>query len=136
MNTSGEENKNGVDPSEAPSVASHIAANCPDLTVRGVMTIGALARSIESAKRAAECERGQNPDFLALIQARREVAAALDVQPDDLDLSMGMSGDFEEAVRMGSTSVRVGSSIFGARNYGPPKTTTGLEEQVAKAKIS
>jgi len=35
----------------------------------------------------------------------------------DLELSMGMSKDYEEAIRMGSTNVRVGSSIFGARSY-------------------
>ena len=39
----------------------------------------------------------------------------------NLELSMGMSNDYEEAIRMGSTNVRVGSSIFGARNY-PSKT--------------
>ncbi len=33
----------------------------------------------------------------------------------DIELSMGMSNDFEEAIRMGSTNIRVGSSIFGAR---------------------
>ena len=33
-------------------------------------------------------------------------------------LSMGMSGDFEEAVRLGATCVRIGSAIFGARDYG------------------
>ena len=33
---------------------------------------------------------------------------------------MGMSGDFEQAVAMGSTNVRVGSTIFGARNYADP----------------
>ena len=35
---------------------------------------------------------------------------------------MGMSNDFEEAIKLGSTNIRVGSSIFGARNYGPSKT--------------
>ena len=43
--------------------------------------------------------------------------ARLAVPPESLELSMGMSGDFEEAARSGSTSVRVGSSIFGARDY-------------------
>lgn len=38
---------------------------------------------------------------------------------DGLELSMGMSGDFEQAIEMGSTNVRVGSTIFGARDYGP-----------------
>lgn len=45
----------------------------------------------------------------------------------EIELSMGMSNDFEEAIQMGSTNIRVGSSIFGARNYGPPKDKA-LEE--------
>ena len=36
---------------------------------------------------------------------------------EEIELSMGMSNDFEEAIKMGSTNIRVGSSIFGARNY-------------------
>ena len=38
----------------------------------------------------------------------------------DLELSMGMSKDFEDAIRLGSTNVRVGSSIFGSRSYPKP----------------
>jgi hypothetical protein len=52
------------------------------------------------------------------------VANEFQLAESDIELSMGMSNDFEEAIRMGSTNIRVGSSIFGARNYGPgpPKT--------------
>ena len=42
-------------------------------------------------------------------------------EPETLELSMGMSNDFSEAISMGSTNVRVGSSIFGARDYGAKK---------------
>ena len=56
-------------------------------------------------------------NFECLARCRAEVAAALALDEDALDLSMGMSGDFEAAVRMGSTNVRVGSTIFGARSY-------------------
>ena len=41
---------------------------------------------------------------------------------------MGMSNDFEEAIQMGSTNIRVGSSIFGARNFGPSKAETPKTE--------
>ena len=44
-----------------------------------------------------------------------QVAEALGVTADALYLSMGMSGDFEKAIKCGSTSVRVGTNIFGAR---------------------
>ena len=45
------------------------------------------------------------------------MSEATNISEADMELSMGMSNDFEEAIRMGSTNVRVGSSIFGARNY-------------------
>lgn len=66
------------------------------------MTIGALGDM--------EC-------FDRLSACRDAVAAGLGVEPQTLELSMGMSGDFEEAIRKGSTNVRVGSTIFGARFY-------------------
>lgn len=53
----------------------------------------------------------------------------------EVELSMGMSNDFEEAIQMGSTNIRVGSSIFGARNYGPPKDKA-VEEVSQKLEAS
>ena len=47
-------------------------------------------------------------------------------QLEHIELSMGMSDDFEVAIRMGSTSVRVGSKIFGER---PPKEDEGKDEK-------
>lgn len=40
---------------------------------------------------------------------------------DDVEISMGMSGDYVHAIELGSTNVRVGSTIFGARQYANPK---------------
>ena len=55
-----------------------------------------------------------------LAAERAAVGAALGLSPaearESLERSMGMSGDFEAAVALGATSVRVGSSIFGARD--------------------
>ena len=48
---------------------------------------------------------------------------------------MGMSKDFEEAIRMGSTNVRVGSSIFGARSY-PAKETVKESEGVGVGEVT
>jgi hypothetical protein len=48
------------------------------------------------------------------LHAPPQVCAALGLQRDAVELSMGMSGDFEAAIEMGSTNVRVGSTIFGA----------------------
>lgn len=57
-------------------------------------------------------------NFTCLSDCRKSVAAALGVPESTLELSMGMSADFENAIAMGSTNVRVGSTIFGARQYG------------------
>ena len=54
-------------------------------------------------------------NFECLARCREQVAAAVGVEPSTLTLSMGMSGDFEAAISMGSTNVRVGSTIFGMR---------------------
>ncbi|KAK7485863.1 hypothetical protein BaRGS_00022858 [Batillaria attramentaria] len=111
VNTSGEENKSGVKPSEASALALFVRDKCPHLQLAGLMTIG----SYESSTTATV-----NPDFQCLVQCRKEVAEALGVAELDLELSMGMSHDFEHAIETGSTNVRVGSTIFGARQY-PPK---------------
>ena len=107
VNTSGEESKSGVEPGEAAvELARHIASDaCPNLKLSGLMTIGMPDYT----------SRPEN--FECLAKCRAEVAAALSVPEEELDLSMGMSGDFEAAIAAGSDSVRVGSSIFGAREY-------------------
>ena len=105
INTSGEESKNGINPDEASIVdlASHIVSTCPFLRVKGVMTIGMP-------------DYTSTPEnFTCLTQCRTILATFLGVEAKELTLSMGMSGDFQAAVEMGSTNVRVGSAIFGAR---------------------
>ena len=71
--------------------------------------------------------QGGNPDFLKLRESRKRIAEDLNIKECDIELSMGMSKDFEEAIRMGSTNVRVGSSIFGGRSY-PAKESDGVGE--------
>ena len=112
VNTSGEESKHGVPPSAAPGLAAHVASTCPYLRLAGLMTIG----------QPDYTSRPEN--FDCLTRTRDAVAAALEEggrggspSSTPLELSMGMSGDFEAAIAMGSTNVRVGSTIFGAREY-------------------
>ncbi len=105
VNTSGEESKHGVDPSAVVGLCSHIARDCPYLRVGGLMTIGMPDYT----------SRPEN--FSLLVSCRDAVAEALGLDPSSLELSMGMSGDYLAAIEMGSTNVRVGSTIFGARNY-------------------
>lgn len=103
MNTSGEGSKSGVESvEEAVELATEIVRSCPYLSLDGLMTIGAP---------------GDSSCFDDLAYYRGVVARALDVEEYSLELSMGMSGDFEEAIARGATSVRVGSTIFGQREY-------------------
>lgn len=105
VNVSGEESKAGVAPDRALDLA-HGVGELPGLTLRGFMTIASPTRD-EGTARA---------EFALLRGVRDEVAgsgAAGTAQAQEL--SMGMSRDLEWAVAEGSTIVRVGSAVFGAR---------------------
>lgn len=103
VNTSGEESKSGVSPgSEVADLVKQISKECPYLSIDGLMTIGAP---------------GDYSCFDTLSSCRNEVATILDKDASDLELSMGMSDDFQVAIAKGATSVRVGSTIFGQRDY-------------------
>ncbi|EMD31485.1 hypothetical protein CERSUDRAFT_89014 [Gelatoporia subvermispora B] len=124
VNTSGEDAKSGVDPltpDHAPqadliSLARHIINECPRLHLQGLMTIGSLTESLSSDEKP-------NADFERLKQTRDLLEAALTKEhlsgkwgeEGRLLLSMGMSKDFEAAIKSGSDIVRVGTSIFGFR---------------------
>jgi pyridoxal phosphate enzyme (YggS family) len=109
VNTSGEESKSGVEPGDALALCKHVVEKCPHLELSGLMTIGAIARS------KATTEETKNEDFEALKEIRGKVAEGLGWEEDKLELSMGMSSDFEGAIAMGSDEIRVGSDIFGER---------------------
>lgn len=105
VNTSGEESKSGVDPSDCVDLAKHVKLSCPNLEFSGLMTIGMPDYT----------STPQN--FRTLSNCRTEVCKALEMDEEQCELSMGMSGDFELAIESGSTNVRVGSTIFGPREY-------------------
>jgi pyridoxal phosphate enzyme (YggS family) len=109
VNTSGEESKSGVEPGDTLALCKHVVEKCPHLQLTGLMTIGAIARS------KATTAETENEDFVALRDVRDKVAEGLEWDQDKLELSMGMSSDFEGAIAMGSSEVRVGSDIFGER---------------------
>lgn len=116
VNTSGEEGKSGVEPNsdELKELAKCVVDECSaKLKLVGLMTIGAIARS----KAAAEGQ--ENEDFIRLKEVRAWLAKEMGWDDEQLELSMGMSDDFESAVRLGSGEVRIGSTIFGER---PPKS--------------
>lgn len=113
INTSNEDQKSGYKLTEEgkqqifESVEFLLSEECKFLNLEGVMTIGSFLESTE-----AEAE---NQDFKNLVNLKDELNEKYKLQ---LKTSMGMSNDFEDAIKQGSSSVRVGSSIFGAR---PPK---------------
>ncbi|KAJ8432583.1 hypothetical protein Cgig2_008668 [Carnegiea gigantea] len=110
VNTSGEETKSGVEPSGCLELAKHVSENCPNLEFSGLMTIGNI-------------DYTSTPEnFKTLANCRSEVCKALGISEEQCELSMGMSSDFELAIEMGSTIVRIGSTLFGAREY-PSKQT-------------
>ena len=104
VNTSGEDQKGGVDAGVAlEEVCAAVRGHDKFLALRGLMTIG----------------RAGTPaaDFASLVAARDALEDGAGLQ-----LSMGMSADFEMAVAdFGSDVVRVGSTIFGARPPMPAK---------------
>ncbi|KAI1863335.1 uncharacterized protein JN550_009655 [Neoarthrinium moseri] len=110
VNTSGEDSKSGCAPGdETVALCRLVREQCPNLHLLGLMTIGAIARSV------ATTPENENEDFVRLREQRDLVAKELGLKPEDLELSMGMSEDFEGAIAMGSSEVRVGSTIFGVR---------------------
>lgn len=94
--------KAGFDVRELPA-ALEALAECPDLDVRGLMTIGRLVGTPEEAR--------------ATFRGLREVSERLRADGHALgpDLSMGMSDDYPVAVEEGATIVRVGRALFGER---------------------
>lgn len=109
VNTSGEPSKSGCAPGAATLSLCRTVAALPNLHLLGLMTIGAIARSV------ATTPETENEDFLCLREQRDLVTAELGLAPEELELSMGMSEDYEGAIVAGSSEVRVGSTLFGAR---------------------
>jgi PLP dependent protein len=147
INTSGEESKSGIDPlsddttthnsSPLLSLAKHIINACPRLHLQGLMTIGALDASLAA-------DNLPNRDFETLVRTRDALHTVLASERDQgrlvgkwgaaedekLLLSMGMSADFEAALRAGADIVRVGSSIFGARKKKEEVKAAEAKEEV------
>ena len=105
VNVGGEESKSGFAP-EAVYEAAERAKNLENIRVRGLMTIPPIQR-----------EPHGNLPFFAKI-ARLYVDISRNLYDNGFTyLSMGMSDDFEDAIAAGATMIRVGSAIFGHRQY-------------------
>ena len=104
VNVSGEASKSGCSPADLPALASAISA-LPRLVLRGLMAIP------EPTDDRAE----QDAAFAAVRELNQSLQASLKLPLDTL--SMGMSHDLESAIAQGATWVRIGTALFGARNY-------------------
>lgn len=103
VNISGEASKSGVSPSDLPALA-HAVAQLPRLRLRGLM-------AIPEPQTDPALQRAAFAQLRVLYEQLRADGLPLDT------LSMGMSADLQAAVLEGATIVRVGSAIFGARDY-------------------
>jgi hypothetical protein len=104
VNTSGEASKSGTQPEKTIEL-TRLIAKFDAIKVRGLMTIGALT---EDNKVVRGCFMKLRELF---CQIRSEAIGGVEM----LELSMGMSGDFEIAVEEGATVIRIGSALFGER---------------------
>ena len=103
VNVSGEASKSGCTPEDLPALAAAISA-LPRLKLRGLMAI----------PEPTEDQAEQAAAFAAVRTLQDQLDLPLDT------LSMGMSHDLEAAIAQGSTWVRIGTALFGARDYGQP----------------
>ena len=104
VNTSGESSKSGVSPERFPALLDAVISG-KNLRLDGLMTVGPITDDEREIRRAFATLRGLAEN------ARSETGLALPI------LSMGMSGDFETAILEGSTLIRIGTLLFGPRDY-------------------
>ena len=127
VNISGEASKTGADPRHVPGLLEVVQRQCPLLAVEGVMGMAPLSESGDERRRA-----------FAFLRELRDDLARTSGLPLKI-LSMGMSDDFPEAIREGSTLVRVGSALFGLPEKmgvpddgpsGSPEESRGVQDGV------
>lgn len=103
VNVSGEASKSGISPEDLPALAK-VVATLPNLRLRGLMAIPEPAEDFESQRKPFE-----------LMRSLQRQLAATGIITDTL--SMGMSADMVAAIAEGATIVRIGTAIFGKRDY-------------------
>jgi len=106
VNVSGEETKSGVPKDKAVDLVKEIAS-LENLSIQGLMTMPPWFDDPEDAR----------PCFVALRELRDRIVEEDIEGVKMVELSMGMSGDYQVAVEEGATIVRIGTSIFGERTY-------------------
>ena len=102
VHSGGEASKFGVEPAEVPTLVGHIQADCPQLKFSGLMSMG-LLHDVEG--------------FKMMAALKKDLLEKSGLTEETFLLSMGTSADYEEALLAGATEVRLGTTIFGAREY-------------------
>lgn len=106
VNVAMEASKSGFAPEEIPEIVENIG-NFSNICVRGLMAIPPISHS-----------SGENRKFFQkMFQLSVDIKGKIEDNVKVDCLSMGMSGDYQDAIRCGSTMIRVGTAIFGARSY-------------------
>ncbi|MEJ5106583.1 YggS family pyridoxal phosphate-dependent enzyme [Chryseobacterium sp. MYb328] len=106
VNTSNEESKFGIDPSQAIELTRKVS-EFSTLKVKGLMTIGLFSAETEKVRQCFKILKNLQQQII------REYIPNIEMK----ELSMGMSGDLEAAIEEGATIIRVGTAVFGARIY-------------------
>jgi len=101
VNVSGEASKGGASPAEAPALASAAAA-LAGVDLAGLMTMAPIAEDAETVR----------PVFAALRELRDRINREAPLPQPLIELSMGMTQDYEVAIEEGATIVRVGTALF------------------------
>ena len=107
INPAQEESKFGVSVDQAGDLVREILENCENIRIRGLMSVAPIVENMRDVK----------PYFDAVKAKYDELACIEHPRLDFRYLSMGMSGDYPVAIEAGSNLVRVGSAIFGERDY-------------------
>ena len=107
VNSAREESKFGITTDETEQLIHDILGTCPHVHIRGLMCIAPFEENPDDAR-------------VYFAEVKKQYDEFAKISHPNLDfryLSMGMSGDFQVAIEEGSNLVRVGTAIFGARDY-------------------
>ena len=107
VNSAEEESKFGISTEETDQLISDISQECPHIRIKGLMCIAPFEEDPDDAR-----------EYFAEVKKIYDKYAAMDMERVDFQyLSMGMTNDFEVAIEEGSNLIRVGTAIFGYRDY-------------------
>ena len=107
VNISGEESKHGTTPEEAAELIKWVSENCENIRIKGLMTMAPFDASEDEIR--------------GIFRGLKDLSVKIDEMKlknvEMKEFSMGMTNDYKIAIEEGATMIRVGTAIFGKRNY-------------------